>query len=203
MRGVGFPAPYDRKMSESETDTWVALPIEIVEESDLQSDDDQQIRALLRLCFPDWAEIFRQHRLWHNTPPIYSVIVRQEGHIIGHLAVVVRTITTTWNFRYNVGSIQGVCIAPDKRHTGLSRRLLHAALQEAARRGFLFAILYCKEFLVPFYASQGWKLADDSVVMWNSRDLPISMRSNCPMYYELTDASFPEGPLDVHSPSWE
>ena len=190
-------------MSESKSHAADALPIEIVEEHDFQLDEDRQIRELLCLCFPDWAEIFRHCRLWHNTPPIYSVIVRQEGQIIGHIAVVVRTITTTWNFRYNVASIQGVCIAPDKRGSGLAHRLLQKALQEATQRGFLFSILYCKEFLVPFYASQGWKLADDSVVMWNSRDLPISMRSNCPMYYELTDVPFPEGPLDVHSPSWE
>jgi predicted N-acetyltransferase YhbS len=190
-------------MSESETEIVVAPPVEIVQENDIQPDEDRQIRELLCLCFPDWGNIFRDNRTWHSTSPIYSVIVRQEGQIIGHLAVVVRTITTTWNFRYNVASIQGVCVAPDKRRAGLSRRLLQVALQEAAKRGFLFAILYCKESLVPFYSSQGWKLADDSVVMWNSRDLPVFMRSNCPMYYELSDTLFPEGPLDVHSPSWE
>ena len=190
-------------MAESELDLSVILPVEIVEESDLQPEEDRQIRELLCLCFPEWADVFRHHRLWHHTPPIYSVIVRRNGEIIGHIAVVIRSITTTWNFRYNVASIQGVCVTPDKRRTGLARRLLHEALQEAARRGFLFAILYCKEFLVPYYTSQDWKLADDSIVMWNSRDLPISMRSNCPMYYELSDVPFPEGPLDVHSPSWE
>ena len=191
------------KMSETETEATVALPIEIVDENDLQPDDDRQIRELLRRCFPEWSDIFRQHRTWHNTPPIYSVIVREQGQIVGHIAVVVRTITTTWNFRYNVASIQGVCIDPDKRRTGLASRLLHEALKEATRREFLFAILYCKEFLVSYYLSQGWKLADDSIVMWNNRDLPISMRSNCPMYYELSSAQFPEGPLDVHSPSGE
>jgi len=193
-------------MSESETDLSVAPPVEIVDveiidENDIQPDDDRQIRELLCLCFPDWAEIFRQHRRWHDTSPIYSVIIREEGKIIGHIAVVVRTLTTTWNFRYNVASIQGVCVSPDKRRVGVSRKLLQKAMQEAVRREFLFALLYCKEFLVPFYASQGWNLADDSVVMWNSRDLPISMRSNCPMYLELTETPFPEGPLDVHSPA--
>ena len=184
-------------------ETSVSLPVDIVEESDLQADEDRQIRELLCRCFPDWAEIFRDQRLWHNTPPIYSVTAKQREQIVGHIAVVVRTITTTWNFRHNVASIQGVCVAPENRHTGLARRLLKKALQEAAKRGFHFAILYCKEFLVPYYAEQGWKLADDSVIMWNSRDLPVFMKSNCPMYYELGDVPFPEGPLDVHSPSWE
>lgn len=80
--------------------------------------------------------------------------------------------------------------------------MLERALAEATRRGFLYAILFCKEPLVPYYAEKGWQLADDSMVMWNNRDLPIAMRSNCPMYKELTETPFPEGPLDVHSPSW-
>lgn len=176
--------------------------VEIVEESNLDADLDARIRELLRNCFPDWKEIFRNRRTWHSTSPLFSVLARDGDSIVGHIALVVRTITTTWNFRYNVISVQGVCVSPDSRHTGLAHQLLRTALEESAARGFPFAILYCKEPLVPFYVSQGWKLADDSIVMWNQRDLPISMRSNCPMYYELGGVSLPEGPLDVHSPSW-
>lgn len=79
---------------------------------------------------------------------------------------------------------------------------MRQALEEVKRRGFLFAILFCKEPLVPYYSAQGWRLADDSMVMWNNRDLPIAMRSNCPMYMELSSTPFPEGPLDIHSPTW-
>ena len=69
------------KMPEYETDLPVTMPVEgvaaeIIDERDIQPKDDQQIRELLCLCFPGWAEIFRQHRRWHNTSPIYSVIVR-------------------------------------------------------------------------------------------------------------------------------
>ena len=196
-------SPHAAMKEFSEMERTVALPVKIVEENDIQPDQDRQIRELLCHCFPDWAEIFRVHRLWHNKPPLYSVMVQQGEQIVGHIAVVVRTMTTTWNFRYNVASVQGVCVTPENRRAGLARRMLKNALQEAAKRGFHYAILYCKEFLVPYYTEQGWKLADDSVIMWNSRDLPIFMKSNCPMYYELSDIPFPEGPLDVHSPSWE
>ncbi len=176
--------------------------VEIVDEREMNAELDARIREVLRACFPDWKDIFQERRTWHSTPPIFSVLAWDDDKIIGHIAVVVRTITTTWNFRYNVASVQGVCVLPDKRQAGLARRMLQLAVDEAKRRGFVFAILYCKEPLVSFYASQGWKLADDSIVMWNQRDLPISMRSNCPMYRELAGIPLPDGPLDVHSPSW-
>jgi predicted N-acetyltransferase YhbS len=176
--------------------------VEVVEEADIDASLDWRIRLLLRLCFPDWADIFQNRRTWHSTPPLFSIVVYEGEDIIGHIAVVVRTITTTWNFRYSVASIQGVCVDPNFRSSGIAHEMLKKALEESTKRGFQFAILYCKEYLVSFYSSQGWRLADESVVMWNQRDLPIAMRSNCPMYYELSDIKLPEGPLDVHSPSW-
>ena len=176
--------------------------VKVVDESEVDAELDERIRALLQHCFPDWHDIFEDRRVWHQTQPICAIVVRDGDAVIGHAAIVVRTITTTWNFRYNVASIQGVCVQPDYRHAGLGLQLVQTALEEAKKRKFPFAILFCKESLVPYYTAQGWKLADECMVMWNKRDLPISMRSNCPMYCELSELSFPEGPLDVHSPSW-
>lgn len=163
---------------------------------------ENRLRSLLRLCFPEWGDTFHQHRRWHNTPPLFTVAALAGEELVGHLAVVVRTITTTWNWRYNVASIQGVCVLPERRKEHIGTALMRQALEEVKRRGFLFAILFCKEPLVPYYSAQGWRLADDSMVMWNNRDLPIAMRSNCPMYMELSSTPFPEGPLDIHSPTW-
>lgn len=176
--------------------------VELVDEYNIDAKLDREIRELLRRCFPDWGEIFQTRRIWHNTPPVFSVLAKQEDAIVGHIAGVVRALTTTWNFQHKVISIQGVCVAPEARHLGLAHRMLQRALDEARHRGFAFAILFCKEALVSFYESQGWKLAEESLVMWKQRDLPISMLSNCPMYFELQNVPFPEGPLDVHPPTW-
>jgi len=177
----------------------LTLHIHIIDEQEIDAALDDGIKEFLGEIFPEWRGIFRQHRRWHKMAPIFTVFCREGERIVGHVAVVVRAITTTWNFRYYVASIQGVSVVPDLRHTGLAHQLLAETLAEAKRRCFLYAILYCQESLVGFYASQGWRLTDDHVVMRNEEDLPISMRSNYPMYYELTDKSFPEGPLDVHN----
>jgi len=181
-------------------------PLETLDENAIDAALDARIREHLTRCFPDSPEKFRQDRIWHNRSPEYTVLLRHpEGgrgpvSIIGHVAVVIRTITTTWNWRYNAASFQGVSVAEEFRHTGLAVSMIERALDEAGRRGYLYAVLFCKEPFVPFYEKLGWRLADDSVVMWNEQDCPIAMRSNCPMVKELTDQPFPEGPVDVHNP---
>jgi len=192
--------------------------LETLDESEIHAALDSRIREHLRFCFPDSPEKFQLHRVWHNTKPEYTVICRAGGAkcpplstvlgdrklendtVIGHVAVVIRTITTTWNWRYNVASMQGVSVAPEFRKSGLAAQMLERALDEAKKRGYLYAILFCKEPLVAFYEKQGWRLTDDSVIMRNEQDCPIKMRSNCPMYKELTETPFPEGPVDVHHP---
>ena len=188
--------------------------LETLDENAIDAALDVRIREHLSRCFPDSPDKFQKYRVWHNLSPEYTVLVRQcdlseightlrkneEASVIGHVAVVIRTITTTWNWRYNAASIQGVSVAEEFRHTGLATRMVEHALNEAKRRGYLYAVLFCKEPLVPFYESLGWRLTDDSVIMWNEQDCPITMRSNCPMVKELTGQPFPEGPVDVHNP---
>ncbi|MCL2116858.1 MAG: GNAT family N-acetyltransferase [Planctomycetaceae bacterium] len=185
--------------------------LETLDENDIDAVLDTRIRELLSRCFPDSPEKFQSHRIWHNLSPQYTVLARSQdcgngfpdnetASVIGHVAVVIRTITTTWNWRYNVASIQGVSVAEEFRRIALATRMLERALDEAKRRGYLYAVLFCKESLVPFYERQGWRLTDDSVIMWNEQDCPITMRSNCPMYKELTGRPFPEGPVDIHNP---
>jgi len=173
----------------------------ILRESQIDASLDLKIRRFLIDLFPDWAGIFRIRRAWHDAAPVFTVLATDaQGEIVGHVAVVERTITTEWNFRYLVASIQGVSVATSRRKTGLSKRLLTLALDESRRADYPFAILFCREPLVRFYESNGWKLPEDSMIMWRDRELPIHMRSNCPMYRVLGNEEFPEGPLDVHNP---
>ena len=177
------------------------IRIDVLEEADVDKTLDLRLREFLCRIFPNWESVFRTRRAWHDAPPVYTALARDpSGNIAGHVAVVERTITTNWNFRYLVASVQGGSVAESYRKTGLSTRLLDVALEEARRRRYPFAILFCREPLVHFYERNGWKLPDDSMIMWRDRELPIHMQSNCPMYRELGEERFPEGPIDVHNP---
>ncbi len=188
-----------------------AATIQTLDESQIDATLDREIRRFLVDTFPNWADIFRTRRAWHDARPVRTVLAtvptnaaaEQGGvgfRVVGHVAVVERTVTTCWNWRYAVAGVQGVSVAPEFRKTGLSTRLLDVALAESTALGYPFAVLFCREPLVPFYERNGWRLPNDSMVMWKDRELPIHMQSNCPMYRELSGETFPEGPLDVHNP---
>ncbi|MBQ8286683.1 MAG: GNAT family N-acetyltransferase [Thermoguttaceae bacterium] len=212
--------------------------IQTLDESQIDATLDREIRRFLVETFPNWADIFRTRRAWHDARPVRTVLAtvplpaplsgsspgvssatsessessespkspespKSNGvdfRVVGHVAVVERTVTTCWNWRYAVAGVQGVSVAPDFRKTGLSTRLLDVALAESTALGYPFAVLFCREPLVPFYERNGWSLPNDSMIMWKDRELPIHMQSNCPMYRELSDETFPEGPIDVHNP---
>lgn len=186
--------------------------IRTLDESQIDATLDREIRRFLVETFPNWADIFRTRRAWHDARPVRTILATVPSpaessesngvdfRVVGHVAVVERAITTCWNWRYAVAGVQGVSVAPDFRKTGLSTRLLDVALAESTALGYPFAVLFCREPLVPFYERNGWRLPNDSMVMWKDRELPIHMQSNCPMYRELSGKTFPEGPIDVHNP---
>lgn len=190
-----------------------AATIRTFDEPQIDATLDREIRRFLIETFPNWADVFRTRRAWHDARPVRTVLATVPAsapndvsssdvrlRVVGHVAVVERAITTCWNWRYAVAGVQGVSVAPEYRKTGLSTRLLDVALDESTALGYPFAVLFCREPLVPFYERNGWRLPNDSMVMWKDRELPIHMQSNCPMYRELTAEPFPEGPIDVHNP---
>ncbi len=175
--------------------------IRALKESKIDPALDVKLRDFLCRLFPNWESVFRERRAWHDAAPVLTILATdRERNIAGHVAIVERTITTQWNERRLVASIQGVSVAPEYRKTGLSTKLLDVALKKARRMGYPYAILFCREPLVKFYERNGWRLPDDSMVMWRDREYPIHMQSNCPMYRVLGKEPFPEGPLDVHNP---
>ena len=172
----------------------------LLREEEISPELNRELVSYLRAIFPEWAHVFAKERAWHEARPVWTALAYADGRVIGHTAVVERTITTDWNWRYKVASLQGVSVKPEWRCRGIGRKLLKMTLDEARKRRYPFAIIFCREEMVSYYESLGWQLPEDSMIMWKDRALPIPMRSNCPMYQTLSDIPFPEGPIDVHNP---
>jgi predicted N-acetyltransferase YhbS len=177
-------------------------PLELVEESRLDAATDAAVRQLLCACYPADAGCFSRSRPWNGCVPEWSAISRAGGRVVGHVAVVVRTVSCAGRGA-KIAGIQNLAVTPELRRTGLSRRLMTAAMREAERRGIRWGLLFCLPGLERFYASLGWKRLDVPVSMADAlgRSAPIPAK-NIAMALELAGESFPPGAIDLQGRDW-
>ncbi len=183
-------------------DTEPTFPLEVIEEADMPPATDHAIRELLCECFPADAEAYARRRAWHDSVPAFTVISRQANRMLGHLAVVIRTVACGHQ-PVTVAGIQSFCVVPPHRGTGLSVSLMARALDEALRRKVRFGLLFCVPELEHVYRPLGWSKTIRPVVMLDEggQSVPLPAKNIC-MLTELGDEGFPPGPLDLQGRDW-
>jgi predicted N-acetyltransferase YhbS len=179
----------------------VSLAIEVVDERAMTAALDEAIRRSLCECFPSETAFFSSGRAWHGSAPVYSLVAREESRVTGHVGVVVREIAAG-GVAATVAGIQNFAVVPDRRKTGLSRRLMEGAMEEAKRRGVAFGLLFCVPGLERFYASLGWRtLPVRARMRYEGREQEIPAK-NIAMAIPLAGKPFPTGDLHLLGPDW-
>ncbi len=102
-----------------------------------------------------------------------------------------------------VAGIQSLAVAPERRGTGLSQRLMAGAADEAVRRGIDYGLLFCVPGLERFYATLGWARTDERVTMQDEwgRTVPMPASNIC-MFKVLGRRSFPAGAINLCGRDW-
>lgn len=177
-------------------------PLELIEEARMSPAMDRAIRQLLCECFPADVQSYAHRRIWHDSPPAYTVIARPAGLVVGHLGIVVRTVACA-DVRATVAGVQSFCVAPRYRGTGLSGHLMARALDESLHRGVCFGLLFCLPELERFYGALGWFKTERPVTMLDEHGglVPMPGKNIC-MLIELGEEGFPPGPLDLLGRDW-
>jgi GNAT superfamily N-acetyltransferase len=176
----------------------------VIREDDVSPALDHAIRRTLVACFPADREYFQDRSWWHCVP-IYRVLGRgDEDSIVAHVAVVERTVVVgDRSSKVRVAGIQGFCVLPDYRGTGLSDRTMSIAMAEANRRGFDAGLLFCLDTLQSVYGRMGWHKLDSDVYMSDDeagkRLIPTK---NITMFYPLGTRKFPSGDIDLAGTDW-
>jgi GNAT superfamily N-acetyltransferase len=131
-----------------------------------------QIRVLERdEALRDWWQRFED--LWHRTwPPdpnspfvpdfentlIASVVLLDDQEkVLGVCAWVERTITMN-ETPYRIAGLSGVVVEEEWRGRGYGKLLIQGAIQEVARRGYDWAVLFCSPQRQTFYEQFGWRV---------------------------------------------
>ncbi len=179
----------------------MSLALKVVEESGMCSSLDEAIRKALCECFPADASAFAKTRAWHGSAPSYSLVHREGERVVGHVGVVVREIAAGGT-PVTIAGIQNFAVVPDRRGTGLSRRLMEEAMAEAGRRGISFGLLFCVPGLERFYTSLGWRTLDVRARMvFEDVEIEIPAK-NIAMVLALAAKPFPSGDLHLGGPDW-
>ena len=186
-------------MADSES---LALPLQVIDEAHIGPELDAAVRRLLCECFPPDAEAFSLRRAWNDVRPAFSVLGRHGDQVVGQVGIIERQITCG-GVPVRVAGIQSLAVAPDWRRSGLSQRLITAAMDEARRRGVPFGLLFCVPALEGFYARLGWRRIERAVTMRDAagRSVPLTAK-NVSMELALAGDPLPPGQIDLEGRDW-
>ena len=173
-----------------------------IDERDMTPEQEAALRDLLCECFPADVGAFSQTRAWHGSGPEYTLAYFEEGRALGHVGIVVREIACD-DLPVKIAGVQNVAVTPSRRGAGLSRQLMEAAMEEAARRGLSFGLLFCVSELARFYSSLGWVRKDIPVTMVddNGADVPTDPK-NLLLVKELSGEPFTAREVHLQGADW-
>ncbi len=180
----------------------LVFSIQVIDEANLGPDLDAAVRRLLCECFPADVAAFSTHRAWNDVHPAFSVLGWQGDNMVGHVGIIERRITCG-GVPVGIAGIQSMAVASVWRKSGLSQRLMTAAMQEAQRRGTRFGLLFCLPRLEDFYGLLGWQRIERAVAMRDAagRTVPLTAKNIC-MELALAGEPLPPGPIDLEGRDW-
>lgn len=176
----------------------------VIDEKDISEELDIAIRDGLVECFGPDAEYFSRQSWWHSRPAWRVLAVGDDGKVIGHIAVVVRTVSVgAGRVPVRSAGIQSVFVRPEYRGKGLSDQIMTQAMAEAERRQTDAGLLFCVPTYEPVYRRMGWIKIDADVLMCNERGKTVPIPGkNIAMVFPLNEKDFPIGQIDLEGPDW-
>jgi predicted N-acetyltransferase YhbS len=178
------------------------LPLAIAGESKISAELDLAIRRLLCACFPADTGIFSRTRHWRGSAPAFSLIALRAGAALGHVGVVRRKILFGSEL-IPIAGIQNLAVRCDFRGSGLSQQLMIEAMLKAREDGAAHGILFCVPGLERFYASLGWAVSLENILMFDCNGTSVSMpEKNICMTLPLRDTPVPPGTIHLQGADW-
>lgn len=171
--------------------------IDSIAEWVLTPPDETQIAKLITLCFGDDFD----NRSYYRQRPHLRLIYRQDGRIIGHIALLLRAVRLGAQMTDTIGLAE-VCTHPDHRGTGIASHLLKAAISHARASQVTYLTLFGT---APLYAGHGFVRHSNLltfVAMVNTRTTAITTEAaETLMVLPLRDQIWPaSAPLDMLGP---
>ncbi|WZH35509.1 MAG: GNAT family N-acetyltransferase [Microbacterium enclense] len=164
---------------------------------------------LLRLLFD--REYLKAFGPWNPEQPYgYAghdthVIARaSDGGIVAHVGWAHRMIGVGES-EVSIAGVGGVLVSQGARGAGLGQRLMARAAESMADDGRIeFGYLGCREEVVPFYLSCGWRRIAATEHSVSRTGTPVTMEPGPPLLVlpVADDRPWPTGSIDLRGRAW-
>ena len=143
-----------------------------------------------------WRDIAFAHADWR-------VLTRNgEGELIAHVGIFLRTARIHGSPR-QIAGIGGVMTHPRFRRQGFARNALHQARSFLlADAGAAFALLFCEQRLVSFYARLAWRCFAGPVFVEQPGSGSTNFTTMGAMVLDLAERAPAEGIIDLCGLPW-
>ncbi len=147
-----------------------------------------------------WFEKEFGHIPFQWTSPSWYVLALSDSTLIGRLGIIERKASVNGKL-LEVAGVSGVITRSEWRRRGVARNMVKNAVEFIANRlNINFALLLCRQEVVPVYTKLGWEIVDGPTTF----DQPNGKRMypKLTMIFECGKEQWPIGPIDLCGLPW-
>lgn len=163
--------------------------------ADLTDGEVADLAAMKEAVYPEPPS---NQREW--APREWGVFVRSDGELVSYTGIVLRR-GAVGDEPVTIGGIGGVATHPSHRGRGYAALGMGRALDFMLAQDADFALLVCRDELVPYYESLGWRLFEGTAINTQFGEREI-FDFNRVMVGDLRSKSPREGTIDLRGPAW-
>jgi GNAT superfamily N-acetyltransferase len=166
---------------------------------DLSETDAEALRRLKHAVYPPGEPWPGATREWAG--PMWGVLVRNDsGDLVSYTGVVQRNGRVDHR-PVSIGGLGGIATHPDHRGNGYAPFGMGRALDFLAERGADFALLVCRDELVGYYRTLGWRLFEGELRITQHGEEEV-FAFNRVMVGDLNEQAPRSGTIDLQGPPW-
>ena len=179
----------------------VKIKIEFVPTEDFSDRQQKGLDTLRAAVYPPEVLETLPSRFFTWAKPQWSVLLWVGEELVSRVGLLVRAAFHD-GISKRIGGIGGVATHPAKQGQGLASK----AMREAAKLfheelNVDYALLFCRDHLVPFYGKLGWKPFEGKVFVEQPGDR-IEFSANGAMVLHVKEKAPLDGVMDLNGLPW-
>ena len=177
------------------------MKIEFVATEKFSDRQQKGLDALRAAVYPPEVLETLPSKFFTWAKPQWSVLLWDEEELVSRVGVLVRNAFHN-NSAKRIGGIGGVATHPASQGKGYASQAMHEAAQRFHEELHVdYALLFCRDHLIPFYGRLGWKSFEGKIFVEQPQG-KIEFTANSAMVLDVREQAPIDGALDLNGLPW-